>query len=64
MVKEFGNSTEDSSEGGLSRCESTDPSNVLDREVGDDGSDSDDDEEDLEEDPEKKTDGTETQSGV
>ena len=56
MVNESRNSTDDSSEGGLSRCESTDPLNALGRNVGGDGSDSDDDEED----PEEDIDGTET----
>ena len=60
MVKEFGNSTDDSSEGGLGRCENAGPSNALGRDAGDDGSDSSDDEED----PEEKIDGTETQSRV
>ena len=60
MVKEFGNNTDDSSEGGLGWCESADPSNALGGDVGDDGSDSDDDEED----PEEETNGTDTPSGV
>ena len=34
MVKEFGNSTHDSSEGGLGWCESTGPSNTLGRDAG------------------------------
>ena len=64
MVKEFGNSTDDSSEGSLYRCEDASPSSVLDRDAGDNGNDSIDPEEDLKEDPEEDTDGTETQSGV
>ena len=64
MVNEFGNSIEDSSEGGLGRCENVGPSNAPGRYAGDSGSDSSDDEEDPKEDPEEETDGTETQSGV
>ena len=60
MVNEFGNSTDDSSEGGLGRCESVEPSNAPGRDAGGDGSDSGDDEEDPEEDPEGKTDETKT----
>ena len=56
MVKEFGNSTEDSSEGGLGRYEGAGPSSALVRDTGDSNSDSSDREED--------TDETETQSGV
>ena len=55
MVKEFGNSTDDSSEGGHGRCENA--SNAPGR---DDGSDNNDDEEDPKEDPEEETNGTET----
>ena len=64
MVKEFGNSTDNSSEGGLGQYENAGPLNAPGRDAGDDGSDSSDDEEDLEEDPEEETDGTETQSRV
>ena len=42
MINESGNSTNDSSEGVLGRCESPSPSNALDRDAGGDGSDSDD----------------------
>ena len=64
MVKEFGNSTDDSSEGGLGRCESACPLNAPGRDAGSDGSDSHDDEEDLQKHPKEETDGTETQSEV
>ena len=60
MVKEFGNSTNDSSEGGMGWYEGAGPSNAPTRYVGDNNSDDGDDEEDLEEDPEEQTDGTET----
>ena len=60
MVKEFGNSIDDSSKGGLGRCESAGPSNALGRDPGDDGSDSDNDEEDPEENPKGETDEAET----
>ena len=60
MVKEFGNSTEDSSEGGLGRCEGAGPSSAPGRDTGDSSSDS----SDPEEDPEEDTNGTETRSGV
>ena len=63
MVKKFGNSTDDSNEGGLGRCESAGHSNALGRDVGGDDSDSDDDEE-RKEDPKEETNGTETQSMV
>ena len=56
MVKVFGNNTEDSSEGGLGRCEEAGPSSAPSRDTGDSGSDSSD--------PEEDTDGTETRSGV
>ena len=46
MVKEFGNSTDDSSEGGFSQYEGAGPSNALDRDVRGDSSDGGDDEED------------------
>ena len=68
MVKEFGNNTDDSSEGGLGRCEDACPSSAPGRDTGDSGSDSSDpekdSEEDPEEDPEEDTDGTETRSRV
>ena len=56
MVKEFRNSTDDSSEGSLGRYEGASPSNALGSDVGDDSSDDSDDDED----PEEQTDGTET----
>ena len=58
MVKEFGNSTEDSSEGGLGRCEGAGPSSALGRDTRDSSSDSCD----LEDDPEEDTNRTETRS--
>ena len=64
MVKEFGNSTDDYSEGGLGRCEDADPSNAPGKDAEDSGSDSSDDEEYPEEDPEEETDGTKTHSRV
>ena len=42
MVKEFRNSTDDSSKGGLGRCESVSPSNAPGRDAGGDDSDSSD----------------------
>ena len=60
MVKEFRNNTEDSSEGGLGRCEGVGPSSALGRDTRDSSSDC----SDLDEDPEEDTDGTETQSVV
>ena len=60
MVKEFGNSTDDSSEGGFGRYEGVGPSNSPDRYARGDSSDGDDDE-DPKEDPEEESDGTETQ---
>ena len=60
MVKEFGNNTDDSSEGGLGRCEDAGPSSAPGRDAGDSGSDN----SDPEEDPKEDTDGTETRSGV
>ena len=56
MVKEFGNSIDDSSEGGLGRYEGAGPSNALGSDAGDNNSDDSDDEED----PEEQTDGTKT----
>ena len=61
MVKEFMNSTDDSSKGGLSRYESADPSNAPGKDAGGDSSDDGDDEEDLKEDPEEGIVRTETQ---
>ena len=61
MVKEFGNSTDDSSEGGFGRYEGASPSNSPDRDAGGDSSDDGDDEDDIEEDPEEESIGTETQ---
>ena len=60
MVKEFGNSTEDSSKGGLGRCEGAGLSSAVGRDTRDSSIDNSDPKEDLEED----TDGTETQSEV
>ena len=60
MVKEFGNSTNVSSEGGLGCCEDASPSSAPGRDAGDSGSGS----SDPEKDPEEDTDGTETQSRV
>ena len=60
MVKEFGNSTEDSSEGSVGRCKGADPSSALGRDTRDSRSDS----SDPEEDPEEGTNGSETRSGV
>ena len=56
MVKEFGNSMDDSSEGGLSRYENAGPSNAPGRDVGGDSSDDGDDAKDTEE----QIDGNET----
>ena len=64
MIKEFGNSKDDSSEGGLGRCESASPSNVPSKYFGYGSSDSGDDEKDHENEPERETDGTETQRKV
>ena len=61
MVKEFGNSTNDSSEGGLGWYGSAGPSNAPGKDAGGDSSDDGDDEEDPKEDPEEEIDGTETQ---
>ena len=59
MVKEFGNSTDDSS-GGLGQYEGASPSNAPGRDSMDNSSDDGDDEEDLEEDPKEEIDETET----
>ena len=56
MFKEFGNNTENSSEGGLGRCEGIGPSSTPGRDTGDSSSDSSDPEEDI--------DRTETRSGA
>ena len=56
MVNEYENSTDDSSEGGLSRCESVGPANAPGRDAGGDGSDS-DNEEGPEEDLERELNG-------
>ena len=50
MVKEFGNNTDDSSEGGLGRCEGVGPSNAPSSDARDASSDDSDDEVDPEED--------------
>ena len=63
MINESGNSMDDSSKGGLGRCESASPSNAPGRDAGGDGSDS-DDEEGPEEDLERETEGTKTQRRV
>ena len=56
MVKEFGNNTEDSSEGGLGLYKGAGPSSAPGRDTRDSGSDK----SNSEEDPEEDTDGTET----
>ena len=64
MIKEFKNSTEDSSEDGFGWYEGTCPSNTPDRDDGDDiddSSDDGDDEDDPNEDLEEESDETETQ---
>ena len=58
MINEFGNNTDDSSEGGFGQYESASPSNVPGRDAEDDSSD---DEEDPKEDPKEESDETETQ---
>ena len=65
MVKEFGNSTDDSNEGGFGRDEGASPSNVPVRnarndESSDSGDNNDDCEEEPEEDPEEESDGDKT----
>ena len=60
MVKEFGNNTKDSSEGGLGHCKGAGPSSAPGKDTGDSSNDSND----PQEDPVEDTDGTETQSGV
>ena len=64
MIKEFGNSTDDSSEGGLGQCESAGSLNVPGRDAGCDSSDSGADEKDPNKDPERKTDRTKTKRRV
>ena len=59
MIKEFGNCTDDSSDGGFGRDESVGPSNVPGRDTGDDDSDDSDDGDD-DEDPEEELDGDKT----
>ena len=61
MIKEFGNSTDDSSQGGFRRYDGTGPSSVPDRDARDDSSDDGNDEEDPEDDLEKESNRTETQ---
>ena len=66
MVMEFGNSTDDSSDGGFSSNEGACPSNVPVRNArNDDSSDSGDNDDDYEkepkEDPEEESDGDKTQ---
>ena len=64
MVKEFGNNTNDSSEGSFGQYEGACPFNAQSRDIGDDSDDSSDDgndEEDPEEDPKEELDGIETQ---
>ena len=64
MIKEFGNCTDDSSDGGFVRDKGVGPSNVLGRDAWDDDSDDsddNDDHEDPEEDPEEESDGDKTQ---
>ena len=60
MIKEFGNYTDDSNDGGFGRDEGAGPSNVQGRDARDDDSDDGDDEEDPEEDPQEKSDGDKT----
>ena len=64
MVKEFGNNTDDSSEGGLGCCKDAGPSSAPGRDAGDSDSDSSDPEEDPEKDPKEDTYGTETWNEV
>ena len=63
MVNESRTSIDDSSEGGLGRCERAGPSNAIGRDTGGNDSDS-DDEEDPEEDIERETEWTKTQRRV
>ena len=67
MIKEFGNCTDDSSDGCFGRDEGANPSNVPSRDTRDDDSedsDDDDDEEDPEEDLEEESNGDKTQEKV
>ena len=63
MIKELGNSTGDSSDGGFSHYEGAGPSNAPGSDVGDDSNDSDDGDgkEDPKKDPEEELVGFETQ---
>ena len=61
MVKEFGNSIDDASDGSFGWYMGTGPSSAPYRDVGDDSNDDGDKEDDLEEDPEEVSDRTETQ---
>ena len=66
MVKEFGNSTDDSSEDSFGRDKGANPSNVPIRNArnddsSDNGDNDDDYEEEPEEDPEEESDGDKTQ---
>ena len=65
MIKEFGNCTDDSSDGGFGRYEGVGPSNVPSRDTRDDDSDDNDNsvdgDGDDEEDPEEESDGDKTQ---
>ena len=62
MVKEFGNSTDDFSEGSFDRDEGTGSSNVPVRNaINDDSNDNGDNDDDYEEDPEEESDGDKTQ---
>ena len=60
MIMAFGNSIEDSSEGGFCRYEGVGPSNAPGRDAGDNSDDSSDDGDD-EEDHEEESDRTKTQ---
>ena len=64
MVKEFGNSTNNSSDGGLGRYENAGPSTAPSKDAGANSTDNGDDEEDPDEDPEDEADGTKTPSRV
>ena len=60
MVKELGNSIDDSSEGGLGRYENAGPSITPGRDAGGNSTDGSDDEDD----PEEEIDGTKTPTRV
>ena len=64
MVKEFRNSTEDSSEGGLGHCKGACPLSAPSRDTGESGGDGSHFKEDPEEDPKEDIDGTETRNRV